>query len=158
MDKAAFSSQWAIGGERGRDALSPQGSYVGGKMQFDFANPKGGWEEIRTFSWDIYIYIYIKNAILWLEFFLLSIMSPTGVHCLASELLFKTWSLHYPHDNFSTEWHRWRWFIRCSFLWSHKRLYTIFFTYSVLLPKTCKHSLIMMSSGEKNENFITNVH
>ena len=32
--------------------------------------------------------------------------------------------------------------ITCSFLWSHIRLYTKSITYAVVLPKTCKHTLM----------------
>ena len=47
---------------------------------------------------------------------------------------FKTWRLQYPQqNNRATEAIYWT---TCSFLWSSKRLYTTFFTYAVMVPKS----------------------
>ena len=35
----------------------------------------------------------------------------------------------------------------CSFSWSHKRLQISFFTYAVVLPKICKHTLLWTIGG-----------
>ena len=37
--------------------------------------------------------------------------------------------------------------ITCGFFWIHKRFYSTFSTYAVVLPKTCKHTLMCNIGG-----------
>ena len=56
------------------------------------------------------------------------------------DCIFKTWCLHYPWCNLATEWHHWRHFFQIT--WGNKRLILHFLEYVVLLPKTCKPTLM----------------
>ena len=66
--------------------------------------------------------------------------SFTGVQRYTSRLPFKTWRPHYPQRNVSTECHGWRHFELHAA--SSEATKSIFFTYELVLHKTCKYTLM----------------
>ena len=65
-------------------------------------------------------------------------MSPTvSVECLSKPATYcKLFTTHTNLEMMAI------YHIICSFLWSHRKLYTACFKYATVFPKTCKHTLM----------------